>query len=76
MKSLSTTDSRAIIRARGIDASLQPLVRRLVRRFNIEDKAPPNRCKRAAELPSLLAAYGAIHARRGLLDKQAASFGP
>jgi len=63
---------RAIITAGGIDASLQPLVRRLARRFNIEDKAPPKRRKCAAELPSLLAAYGAIHARRGRLDKQAA----
>ncbi len=67
---------RAIITAGGIDANLQPLVRHLARRFNSEHKAPPNRRKRAAELPLLLAAYGAIHARRGPLDKQAASFGP
>jgi hypothetical protein len=67
---------RAIITAGGIDANLQPLVRRLARRFNSEHKAPREPRKRAAELPSLLAAYGAVRARRDLLDKQATSLGP
>jgi hypothetical protein len=65
---------RAIVTAGGIDASLQPLVRHMARRLDTEDEAPLRSRKRAvgeraAELNSLLAAYGALHARRGLLDK-------
>jgi hypothetical protein len=68
---------RTIVTAGGIDASLQPLVRRLARRLDIDDEPAPRSRKRAAgapaaELTSLLAAYGAVHARRRLLDKQAA----
>lgn len=60
---------RAIVTAGGIDASLQPLVRRLARCLDIEAESPPRRRKRAtgepaADLRSLLAAYGAIHARQ------------
>lgn len=59
---------RAIVTAGGTDASLQPLLRRLARRLNIEDEAPEKSRKRAAgepaaELGSLLAAYGAVRAR-------------
>ncbi|VTZ26964.1 hypothetical protein MPC4_330021 [Methylocella tundrae] len=65
---------RAIVTAGGIDASLRPLVRRMARRLDAEDDAPLRSRKRpvgerAAEFNSLLTAYGALHARRGLLDK-------
>lgn len=68
---------RAIVTAGGIDASLQPLVRKLAHRLDIEEEELSRSRKRAAgepaaELKSLLVAYGALHARRGLLDKQAA----
>ncbi len=65
---------RTIVTAGGIDASLRPLVRRMARRLDAEDDAPLRSRKRAAveraaEFNSLLAAYGALHARRCLLDK-------
>lgn len=61
---------RAIVTAGGIDASLRPLVRRIARRLDVEGEAPLRSRKRAADLNSLLAAYRALHARRGLLDKR------
>ena len=70
---------RTIVAAGGITASTQPLLRRLTSRAPLENEWKPRSCNHkdgagAANLHSLLAAYGAVGARRELRMRGDSSF--
>ncbi len=68
---------RTIVAAGGIDASMRPLLRRLMSRVGLERKPRSRNHKDsagAANLHSLLAAYGAVGARREFRMRGESSF--